>query len=338
MKWKKSLLLVTHDASFLSNTCDHIIHYHNFTLTQYNGNYDQFLKAREVHLAGLKKKLDKQEKAQAKARELQQKLKSGKAVAGAKGKLKQMEAEEKVEMEYEEAVPEISFPEPGQIGLPILQFKNVDFSYTPEKGLMFKNLDFGIYMDSRIGLVGPNGAGKTTLIKLMSGELPETKGEVYRNAHLVLARFHQHHVDQLNMEMNCIEYMQSKFPEAQTQEIRQFLGRFGVRGGMALQRIGTLSGGQRSRLVFAELCYRRPHILLLDEPTNHLDMDTIEALIDGVREFQGGVVIISHHQRLIEAACKEIWTVRDGEVERFDGVFDDYKRMILRTIPLDDDE
>ena len=335
-RWKKTLLLVTHDASFLSNTCDHIIHYHNYTLTQYKGDYWQFLKSRKVQLAGLKRKLDKQDREAAKMKELAQRQKSGKNVAGAKGRLKKFEAEEKVEAETEEAVPSISFPEPGALGLPVLQFQDVTFGYDPEKPL-FKHLEFGVYMDSRIGLVGPNGAGKTTLIKLMSGDLKETGGYVHRNTHLVLARFAQHHVDQLDMDMTPVEYMQSKFGDAQTQELRQFLGRFGVRGGMALQRIGTLSGGQRSRLVFAELCWRRPHILLLDEPTNHLDMDTIEALIDGIREFKGGVVIISHHQRLIEAACNEVWIVRDNEVERFDGDFEDYKQAILRTMPPVDD-
>jgi len=337
MKWKKTLLLVTHDASFLSNTCDHIIHYHNFTLTQYKGDYWQFLKARDVHLAGLKRKLDKQDKTAAKMKELQQRQKSGKNVAGAKSKIKKFETEEKVEMEVEEAVPKIMFPEPGPLGLPVLQFQDVTFGYDPAKPL-FKHLEFGVYMDSRIGLVGPNGAGKTTLIKLMSGDLKENSGYVARNTHLVMARFAQHHIDQLNMDMTPVEYMQSKFGDAQTQDVRQFLGRFGLRGGMALQRIGTLSGGQRSRLVFAEICWRSPHILLLDEPTNHLDMDTIEALIDGIAEFKGGVVIISHHQRLIEAACKEVWIVREGEIERFDGDFEDYKKSVLRSMPPVDDE
>jgi len=337
MKWKKTLLLVTHDASFLSNTCDHIIHYHNFTLTQYRGDYWQFLKAREVHLAGLKKKLDKQDKTAAKMKELKQRQKSGKNVAGAKSKIEKFESGEKVEMEVEEAVPKIMFPEPGPLGLPVLQFQDVTFGYDPAKPL-FKHLEFGVYMDSRIGLVGPNGAGKTTLIKLMSGDLKENSGNVARNTHLVMARFAQHHIDQLNMDMTPLEYMQSKFGDAQTQDVRQFLGRFGLRGGMALQRIGTLSGGQRSRLVFAEICWRSPHILLLDEPTNHLDMDTIEALIDGIREFKGGVVLISHHQRLIEAACNEVWIVREGEIERFDGDFEDYKKSVLRSMPPVDDE
>jgi ATPase subunit of ABC transporter with duplicated ATPase domains len=88
--------------------------------------------------------------------------------------------------------------------------------------------------------------------------------------------------------------------------------------------------------VFAEICWKNPHILLLDEPTNHLDMDTIEALIEALREFKGGVILISHHQRLIEAACKEVWVVKSNRVERFEGDFDTYKKMILRTMPATD--
>lgn len=240
-------------------------------------------------------------------------------------------------MVREEEIPSITFPDPGDLGIPILQFQDVDFGYDPAKPL-YRNLEFGIYMDSRIGLVGPNGAGKTTLVKLMAGDLKETRGYIYRNPHLIMARFHQHHVDQLNMDMTCVEYFQSKFPSAQTQDVRQFLGKFGVRGSMALQKISTMSGGQRSRLAFAEICWRRPHILLLDEPTNHLDMDTIEALIDGIREFPGGVIIVSHHQRLIEAACSEVWVCKDGLVNRFDGDFEGYKDMIIATMPSVGDE
>eukprot|EP00727_Mastigamoeba_balamuthi_P003784 m51a1_g13402 putative gcn20-type atp-binding cassette protein (2078) ;mRNA; f:15730-23292 len=338
--WRKSLLLVTHDASFVSNACDNIIHFHNQTISQYRGDYFSFLRAREQQVTHLTRQLDKQSKMDKKMRDFKETHKSGNDARLAKSKLKQMAKVERVEAEKEEAIPMIDFPEPGQLGLPVLQFQEASFGYDATKPPMFRNLEFGIYLDSRIGLVGPNGAGKTTLVKLMCGDLKETEGYVNRNPHLVMARFAQHHVDQLNMDMTPIEYIQSKF-NAQTQDIRQFIGRFGITGGMALQKIATLSGGQRSRLVFAELCYRRPHILLLDEPTNHLDMDTIEVLIEAIREFKGGVVIISHHQRLIEAACDQVWVVKDNEVTRFEGEFEDYKKDILRTMPSvdsDDDD
>ena len=190
-----------------------------------------------------------------------------------------------------------------------------------------------------IGLVGPNGTGKSTLMKLIDGELKETSGFIQRDRQLRVGRFHQHHVDVLPMEMSSIEYMQQVFPTAQVQEIRQFLGRFGLKGDTPKQKIVTLSGGQKSRLVFAEICWKKPHLLLLDEPTNHLDADSIESLIEGLAEFGGGLLLISHHQHMIEEACNEIWICKgNGTIERFDGDFYEYKKMLLNEMDLDDDD
>ncbi|KAH3761573.1 non-transporter ABC protein AbcF1 [Pelomyxa schiedti] len=327
--WRNTLLLVSHDASFLNSTCDNIVHLHMQTLTQFKGDYDSFVKARRQNKVHAAKEADKAKKAKKKLTDL-----AGRNREQAKDRLKKAAKVAAVEEDREELPPTIEFPDPGVLGdVCLLQFQDVSFGYEPDN-LLFRNLEFGIYLNSRIGLVGPNGVGKSTLMKLMCGDLVETSGQVTRYHGLSLARFHQHHVDQLNMEMNPVEYIRSKFPTAQVQDIRQFLGKFGLKGSTALQSIASLSGGQKSRLVFAELSWSHPHIILLDEPTNHLDMDTIEVLIQATREFRGGVVLITHHQRLIEAACDEIWMLRPGGIiERFDGDFAEYKKAIMTTMP-----
>ncbi|EKE40074.1 hypothetical protein ENUP19_0314G0007 [Entamoeba nuttalli] len=330
MNWKKSLLLVSHDTSFLNNVCDHIVHFTNQTLTTYRGDYGSFLKALEM-----KKNSDEKKKRIEKA-EQQKAKKKGEE----KKKVKvQLTKQEKASKELEGKAPVFEFPDPGDFDTCAVQFDEVSFKYEGAKQPIFRDLQFGIYLKSRIGLVGPNGTGKSTLMKLIDGELKETTGFITRDRQLRIGRFHQHHVDQLPMDISSIEYMQKTFPSAQIQEIRQFLGRFGLKGDTPKQQIQTLSGGQKSRLVFAEICWKKPHLLLLDEPTNHLDADSIESLIEGLSTFGGGLVLISHHQHMIESACEEIWVVKgNGTVERFDGDFNDYKNMLLKDMDLDDED
>ncbi|KAL7715114.1 GCN20-type ATP-binding cassette protein GCN3 [Entamoeba marina] len=330
MSWKKSLLLVSHDTAFLNNVCDHIVHFSNQTLTTYRGDYHSFNKALKMKDNSEKKK-GRVEKAEA--------IKDKKKGQAKKKKTEELTKQEKAVKELEGKAPVFEFPDPGVIETCAVEFDDVNFQYEGAKSEIFKNLQFGIYLDSRIGLVGPNGTGKSTLMKLIDGGLKETKGYISRDRQLRMGRFHQHHVDQLPMEDTSVEYMQKAFPTAQMQEIRQFLGKFGLKGTTPLQKIQTLSGGQKSRLVFAEICWKKPHLLLLDEPTNHLDADTIDSLVDGLSEFGGGVVLISHHQHLIEAACNEIWVVHgNNTVERFDGDFQDYKQELISQLELEDSD
>lgn len=327
--WKKTLLLVSHDAAFLSDTCNNIIHFHDQTLTQYKGDFYSYVRARTQREATQLNKFNAQKKKEMKEKaSLQRQGKKLKNVKGRKAEL--------MVLDTEELPPSIHFPDidPEQYKTAVVQFNDVSFGYTPKK-ILFHDLDFGLYMNSRVGLVGPNGVGKSTLMKLMAGELEPVEGDVKRIRGLKVARFHQHHVDQLTMDMNPVEYLQSLYPEAQAQDLRQYLGKFGVKGKMALQSISLLSGGEKSRVVFAALCYVPPHILLVDEPTNHLDMDTIEVLIEAIKDYKGAVVLISHHQRLLEAACDELWVVTgEGTIEPVDGDFQTYKEMVMDNMEL----
>lgn len=328
-RWKKSLLLVSHDRDFLDGTCDNIIHLHNQTLTFYKGDFQTFMKVRGNKQRELSNKRNAQLR-EKKKKEKYVRENVTKQAKQAKRIKKELAKQEVVEEDRDDPSLVFNFPDPDDMKdiTAVISLKDVSFGY-PGNNLIFKNLELGIYLDSRIGCVGPNGAGKSTLLKLIDASHPPTKGRLEKKDHLRIARFHQHHIDQLDLDVSAIEYFVGKF-DGQPFTFRQHLARFGVCGDLATQKISSLSGGQKSRVAIAELAYKRPHVLLLDEPTNHLDMETINALIDGISRFEGAVIIISHNQHLIEAATNELWVVsKKGSVKRFKGEFQEYKEEIM---------
>lgn len=171
-------------------------------------------------------------------------------------------------------------------------------------------------------------AGKTTLLKILTGENEPTKGIRHCHRNLKIGYFSQHHVDQLEMNVNCVELLANRFPGKTAEHYRHQLGSYGVTGDLALRQVTTLSGGQKSRLAFAAMSMTMPNFLILDEPTNHLDMETIEALAEAIKVFKGGVILVSHDERLIAAVCTEMWLCRAKDVRAIEGGLATYKKLL----------
>ena len=226
----------------------------------------------------------------------------------------------------------LEFAEVPELSRPVMEVNNVHFRYSPKHPVIFDNIDFGIDMDSRICIVGPNGAGKTTLLKLLTGEIQATSGEVRRNGRLRMGIYNQHFVDRLPMGKTPVEYLRSQFSDLDYQSCRNRLGKYGLEGHAHEVVMRDLSGGQKARVVFVDLSLQMPHILLLDEPTNNLDIETIDALCDAVNEFNGGIVVVTHDQRLIEECNCTLWVVEKLGVTPWEAGFDDYKATILRQL------
>ena len=193
-------------------------------------------------------------------------------------------------------------------------------------------------MDSRVAIVGQNGTGKSTLLNLITGMLQPVAGSVQRHSGLKLGKYSQHSADQLPYDKSPLEYIESmnkeKFPDKDVQFWRAQLGRFGLSGAHQTAPIRTLSDGLRNRVVFSQLAMENPHILLLDEPTNHLDMSSIDALANAIKDFEGGVVIVSHDFRLISQVANELWEVKDRKIVNLtkqDISIQDYKKILMNN-------
>jgi len=226
------------------------------------------------------------------------------------------------------------FSECSPLAPPVLSFDDVTFSYSKKKeDELYRNINLAIDLDSRIALVGPNGAGKSTLLKLMCGDLDATGGRVSRHSHLKIGRYHQHSADQLDLAACPLDFFRSYFPNIQmeTEEWRAAIGRYGITGNQQTAAIGTMSDGQKSRLIFALIAMANPHLLLMDEPTNHLDMDCIDALAEAINDFNGGLVLVSHDFRLIRQVAKDIWVCEKRKVTPYKGDIKDYKKALIKA-------
>eukprot|EP00981_Chlorochromonas_danica_P003322 scaffold644_cov168-Ochromonas_danica.AAC.14 len=238
-------------------------------------------------------------------------------------------------VEAEKAL-DFKFPDPPQLSPPVLQCNDITFGY-PGCEILYKNVDFGVDLDSRVALVGPNGAGKSTLLKLMTGELQPLTGVVRPHAHLRIAKFSQHFVDVLDLSLSPLDYFLSLWTDMTREDGRKFLGRFGISGTVQTQVMSQLSDGQKTRVVLAKMAKESPHLLFLDEPTNHLDMESIDSLAKAINNFKGGMVLVSHDMRLISQVAKEIWLCDHRTVAKYVGEIADFKMQLRRQMKIDSD-
>ena len=344
-QWEKTVMIVSHDRGFLNNVTTATVHLHRKRLCYYGGNYDTFIRVRAEHRANQEAIATMQSRKTDHLKSFIARFGQGhkKMAAQAQSRMKMLKKlqEEAVSVDYDDPYLCFSFDSSQPLPPPCISVIDCAFGYSPDRTL-YANLNFGVDCESRVAIIGPNGAGKSTFLQLLDGTLVPTDGAVRRHAKLVIARFTQHHVDTLDLEADSIAHIRrlGAGPDDVTvNDAYRILSQFGLGQELATRPVGVLSGGQKSRLAFAQIAFRRPHIILFDEPSNHLDLETIEGLAMAINKFEGGVVLISHDERLINMVADELWTVMPGHLDGkktwipgtvavFNGSFGQYKKKL----------
>jgi ATP-binding cassette subfamily F protein 3 len=332
--YRHTILMVSHDRDLLNDAVDSILHLDRGKLTFYQGNYDQFERQRREKQAltlKLKKKQDEQR------RHMQAfvdrfRYKASKA-RQAQSRLKALARLEPIAEVVDSHVAPFIFPNPEKpLAPPLVRWDQVSVGYASDKPVL-RNITLRLDPDDRIALLGANGNGKSTFAKLLCGKLAPSAGEMRHPPRLTTGYFAQHQLDELSPERTPYSYIAELLPEATVAARRARLGTYGFGANLADARCATLSGGEKARLLFALASFHGPHILVLDEPTNHLDVDSREALVQAINEYEGAVILVSHDRHLIETCADRLWLVANGTVKPFDGDMDDYTAFVLgRTV------
>lgn len=327
--YPSTLLVVSHDRAFLNEVATDIIHQHSERLDYYRGaDFDTFYATKEERRKTAKREYENQMAQRAHLQTFIDKFRYNAAKSSeAQSRIKKLEKMPVLEPPENEYTVHFRFPDVEKLSPPIITMTDVSFGYSKDKPLL-RNVDLDVQLDSRIGIVGPNGAGKTTVLKLLIGQLQASSGLISQNPRLRIGFFAQHHVDALDMSASAVSFMAKTYPGKSDEEYRRHLGAFGITGTTSLQRLELLSGGQKSRVAFACLGLTNPHILVLDEPSNHLDIEAMDALSLALRQFQGGVLMVSHDVTMLQSVCTSLWVCEAGTVEKFDGDVNAYKKRI----------
>ncbi|RQP23775.1 ABC-F family ATP-binding cassette domain-containing protein [Piscinibacter terrae] len=337
-RYEGTLIVISHDREFLDAITRVTLHLDDAKLTRYGGNYTAFEEMRAERMSLQQASYAKQ---QEKIAHLQKFIDRFKAKAS---KAKQAQSRVKALARMEKLAPVLTasdfsfeFREPQSLPNPMLAMQDVVCGYKTDAGdkIIVRDVNRSVLAGQRIGILGANGQGKSTLVKTVARMQPSLGGTVTEGKGLAIGYFAQQEMDVLRPNDTPLNHMirlaRDAGPPGREQDLRNFLGQFRFEGDMVNQQVGTLSGGEKARLVLAMLVWQRPNLLLMDEPTNHLDLDTREALSMALNEFEGTVMLVSHDRALLREVCDEFWLVTQGGVTPFDGDLDDYQRWLLDT-------
>lgn len=348
-RYEGTMVVISHDREFLDAVTNVTLHIDASKLVRYGGNYSKFEDMRAEQMELQQNAFSKQ---QDKIAHLQKFIARFKAKASkakqAQSRVKALDRMEKIAPLLADADFSFEFKEPANLPNPMLSMQGVSFGYPPSSDapedtppiVIVQNVSRSVLAGQRIGILGANGQGKSTVVKTIARDLKELSGEITEGKGLNIGYFAQQELDVLKPADTPLQHMidlvkkltaQGKLAGQATreQDLRSYLGQFNFSGDMVKQAVGSMSGGEKARLVLCMIVWQRPNLLLLDEPTNHLDLATREALSMALNEFEGTVMLVSHDRALLRAVCDEFWMVSRGGIAPFDGDLDDYQRYLL---------
>ena len=322
-KWNNGLLFVSHDRDFIDGIANRIIEISAGRATEYAGSFGEFVLAREERVEYQKSLASQQKKEIAGTEKFIERFryKASKAKQ-VQSRVKALEKLEKIEIETEEdAKTKFDFPEPRRSSRLIVEFEEVQAGY--EEQMILENLSFTIERGKKIAVVGPNGAGKTTLVRLITGELKPTNGNIFRGKNIDMSWFDLLQAEILDPKKTVLEELRTVPQVEETgRNLRTYLASFGFRGDSVDSLVSNLSGGEQTRLAIAKALCMPVNLLILDEPTNHLDLPSCDVLEDAISAYPGTVILITHDRHLIRSVADDLLEVRESKAVLHTGVPD----------------
>ena len=336
-RFEGTLLVISHDREFLDAVTRVTVHLDQSKLTRYGGNYSTFEDVRSQQLTVQQAAFEKQQDRIAHLQSFISRFKAKATKAKqAQSRVKALERMEKIAPVITSADFTFEFKTPQDLPNPMLTIRDAVVGYTDAAGQttpIVRNITRSVVAGQRIGLLGANGQGKSTLVKTIARAIKALSGEFREGKGLSIGYFAQQELDVLNVDDTPLGHLVRLSARlginAREHELRDFLGSFRFIGDMVGQVVGTMSGGEKARLVLAMVVYQRPNLLLLDEPTNHLDLTTREALAMALNVFDGTVMLVSHDRALLRSVCDDFWLITKGGIEDFEGDLDDYQKYLL---------
>jgi len=324
--YQGTLLLISHDRTFLDSVINNVISFDNGGLDSYKGNYSSYEKQRAERMALQQALYVKQQRRKSEIQDFVRRF-SAKATKAkqAQSRLKELHRMEDIAPAHVDSPFRFQFPELDEPSSYLVQMDSLSIGF--DKPLVDK-IELNIRSESRFGLLGFNGSGKSTLLKILSGQMQQLDGDIIRSKKLKIGYFAQHQVDELDQQATPIELIQKEEGYATEQQIRDYLGGFDFRGARVSETIKNFSGGEKARLALAKVAWQKPNLLLLDEPTNHLDLEMCHALTVALQSYQGAMVVVSHDRHLLVNTVDEFYSIHKGVFAEFKGDLKDYEKWL----------
>ncbi len=322
---KQAIVLTCHDKEFLNRHVKRVASLELEGVRVFSGNYDEYLEQRELDLAMLERRAEKDEQ---KKKELEAFVTRFRAKASkarqAQSKAKQIEKLESqmVDIPKVRRAMSIAFEPTERTGGDVIRVSDLAFGYGDHR--LFSGLDLLVRARERIAIVGANGAGKTTLLKLIAGELSPEAGSIEFGSGVGASYFAQHHSETLDENATVLESVWAMAPDLSQSAARGLCGAFLFSGDDVDKRIGVLSGGERARVALARMLARPKNLLLLDEPTNHLDTESADKLTESLDTYDGTLLFVSHNLDFARRLSNVVWDVSAGSVTTYPGSLADY--------------
>lgn len=327
-KFLGTLIFVSHDRDFIDAIADNIASIENQKCVLYKGNYSVFEEKKAEAMAQQQGQYEKQQALIGHMMAFVNKFKAKASKAKqAQSRLKAIDRMEKVAAVQFSKPFQFEFFPSDVVGNPLIKLDNVSVGYEPDSYIL-KKIKLSIRSGDRIGLLGLNGAGKSTLIKTLSGVLKPQVGEIFKQSKLKIGYFAQHQLEALELDQSPLWHFQEISQGVRELELRKFLGRFLFGAEHIHTPVGKFSGGEKARLAFAMIVWQRPSLLLLDEPSNHLDLDTREALMLALQQYEGAMILVAHDEFLLNNCVDQLWLIKEGGVSPFEGSLKDYLNTV----------